>query len=263
MHQNRLRALARIGRKISAQNLTTFKAKRRAATLVAVVLDLEVKLTDEVLTMSDELLGAVWRRGKSRRQLALDDSRVALDDKMRILTELGESLLRAKEQGDSLDKAVEAVVPWEKLAELIDQSRQLRQATAPSVLPYLDPSYGHIRKYAPALFETFAFSGVAAVKPLLEAISVLRTLNRSRGRKLPDDAPTSFITPKWHPLVFKDEGIDRHFYEFAVLSGLRDGLRAVAATAASRTTSWPQSRSVLPLSASLGCSLYRPIAMPA
>jgi hypothetical protein len=40
------------------------------------------------------------------------------------------------------------------------------------------------------------------------------------------DAPTSFLRKRWQPYVLTETGVDRHFYELAVLTELKNGLRA-------------------------------------
>nr|WP_264757505.1 hypothetical protein [Klebsiella pneumoniae] len=39
------------------------------------------------------------------------------------------------------------------------------------------------------------------------------------ARKVPTDAPTEFIKPRWQKLVMTDTGIDRRYYELCALSG--------------------------------------------
>jgi len=51
-------------------------------------------------------------------------------------------------------------------------------------------------------------------------------MNRSNARKVPDDAPTSFLRKRWQPYVLTETGADRQFYELAVLTEVKNGLRA-------------------------------------
>lgn len=46
------------------------------------------------------------------------------------------------------------------------------------------------------------------------------------ARKLPADAPTGFIKPRWQKLVMTDAGIDRRYYELCALSELKNSLRS-------------------------------------
>ena len=58
------------------------------------------------------------------------------------------------------------------------------------------------------------------------AIDTLRAMNRSNARKVPVEAPTSFLHKRWKPYVLTETGADRQFYELAVLTELKNGLRA-------------------------------------
>ena len=51
-------------------------------------------------------------------------------------------------------------------------------------------------------------------------------MNDRQARKVPDDAPTSFVRKRWESLVRTPEGLDRRFYELCVLSELKNALRS-------------------------------------
>lgn len=63
-----------------------------------------------------------------------------------------------------------------------------------------------------------------AAKGVLDAIDVLRTMNTDNARKMPADAPTAFVKPRWAKLVLTGEGIDRRYYELCALSELKNAL---------------------------------------
>ncbi len=51
-------------------------------------------------------------------------------------------------------------------------------------------------------------------------------MNSDNARKVPADAPTAFIKPRWAKLVLTDDGIDRRYYELCALSELKNALRS-------------------------------------
>ena len=63
-------------------------------------------------------------------------------------------------------------------------------------------------------------------RPLLQAINVFREMYQNNARKLPDNPPTQFIKPRWHKLIYTDDGIDMKYYELCVLSELKNALRS-------------------------------------
>ena len=61
---------------------------------------------------------------------------------------------------------------------------------------------------------------------VMGAVEVLKDMNKRQARKVPDDAPTSFVRKRWKSLVHTPDGLDRRFYELCVLSELKNSLRS-------------------------------------
>jgi Transposase. len=57
---------------------------------------------------------------------------------------------------------------------------------------------------------------------VLDAIDMLRGMNSDSARKVPADAPTAFIKPRWAKLVLTDDGIDRRYYELCAPVGAEE-----------------------------------------
>jgi hypothetical protein len=55
---------------------------------------------------------------------------------------------------------------------------------------------------------------------------VLKDLNERQARKVPENAPTSFVRRRWERLVCTADGPDRRFYEVCVLVELKNALRS-------------------------------------
>jgi hypothetical protein len=69
-------------------------------------------------------------------------------------------------------------------------------------LSLLDERYGSVRKFAPLLLAEFEFHAAPAADDLMRALDVLRELNSTGKRRVPDTAPTGFVEPRWQPFVF-------------------------------------------------------------
>lgn len=82
------------------------------------------------------------------------------------------------------------------------------------------------RRYSPEFLEVLKLRAAPAAKDMLDAIEVLRGMNSDNARKVPADAPTDFIKPRWQKLVMTDTGIDRRYYELCALSELKNALRS-------------------------------------
>jgi hypothetical protein len=72
-------------------------------------------------------------------------------------------------------------------------------------------------------------------------------MNSDNARKVPTDAPTEFIKPRWQKLVMTDTGIDRRYYELCAVerrtrAPATSGCKARASSRTSRTLGAPAIR---------------------
>jgi len=135
-------------------------------------------------------------------------------------------LLEAKETGGAPYSAIEAILPWESFRESVSQTQKLTQPAAFDYLPLISDGFAQLRRYTPALLESLSLKAAAPAQDILKAVDVLKQMNERQTRKVPDDAPTSFIRKRWESLVRTPDGIDRRFYELCVMSELRNALRS-------------------------------------
>lgn len=96
-----------------------------------------------------------------------------------------------------------------------------------SHLEQLGERYRATREFSPRVLEGLRLRANPDGEKLLEAVEVLRDLNRRGARRVPDDAPVAFVPRSWRPYVrLPGGGIDRHHWELCLLSELRGALRA-------------------------------------
>ncbi len=122
--------------------------------------------------------------------------------------------------------AIEAVMSWDAFAESVTEAQKLAQPDDFDFLHRIGESYATLRRYAPEFLAVLKLRAAPAAKNVLDAIEVLRGMNTDNARKVPADAPTDFIKPRWQKLVMTDAGIDRRYYELCALSELKNSLRS-------------------------------------
>jgi len=112
------------------------------------------------------------------------------------------------------------------LKSTVAEAQKLAQPEEFDYLALLDERYSTVRKFAPLLLAHFEFHAAPAASELLQALDLLRDLNASGKRTLPEDVPAGFVKPRWRSYVFSSSGVDRHFYEMCTLGERRDRLRS-------------------------------------
>lgn len=226
VHQNRLLKLAREGGQMTAQHLRDLESNRRYATLLTLILDTRATLIDEIIDLHVRIIGALFNRAKRHHAQRFQQSGKAINDKVRLYSRIGRALLEAKQTGSDPFAAIEAIMPWEVFSESVTEAEKLAQPEAFDYLSLVGEGFNQLRRYTPALLEALSMKAVPAARDVLEAVEVLKGMNERQARKVPDDAPTSFVRQRWENLVHTPDGLDRRFYEMCVLSELKNALRA-------------------------------------
>jgi TnpA family transposase len=226
VHRNRLVKLAREGASMTSADLSKFEPTRRYATLFAMAVEGMATVTDEVIDLHDRILGRVIRTAQNRHNQSTLASQTAVTALIRDHSRLGQALLDAHENGEDPFAAIEATIGWDSLAESTARARELSQPANTDPLALISAQFTILRRYTPALLEALDLSAAPAARDLLDAVGLIRDLNRRGARKVPADAPTSFVRARWKHLVFAGDDIDRGFYEFCVLAELRNALRS-------------------------------------
>ena len=226
VHQTRLTQLAREGAQMSTQHLRDLEDTRRYATLVALVLDTQATVIDQVLDLHDKIVGKLFADAKRKHTAAFAAQGKAINEKVRHYSSVGQAVIHAREHGMDPYAAIETVLPWPRFTQSVAEAAQLARPEAFDALQLLSDGYGLVHRYAPRLLESLTFTAVPAAQPVLDACAALRRQYASGARTVPDDAPTTFIKPRWEPYVLPDGDIDRRFYELCALIELKNALRA-------------------------------------
>ena len=226
VHQNRLLKIAREGGQMTPADLAKFEPQRRYATLVALTIEGTATVTDEIIDLHDRIIGKLFAAAKNKHQQQFQASGKAINDKVRLYGRIGQALLEAKQSGGDPFAAIESVMSWDAFTASVTEAQKLAQPEGFDFLHRIGESYATLRRYAPEFLDVLKLRAAPAAKAVLDAIEVLRAMNADNARKVPTDAPTAFIKPRWAKLVLTDEGIDRRYYELCALSELKNALRS-------------------------------------
>jgi len=226
VHQNRLLKIAREGGQMTPADLARFEVQRRYATLVALAIEGMSTVIDEIIDLHDRIIGKLFNAAKNKHQQQFQASGKAINDKVRLYGRVGQALLEAKQNGADPFAAIESVLSWAAFTASVGEAQKLAQPAQFDFLHRIGENYATLRRYAPQFLEVLKLRAAPAAKDVLGAIDVLRGMNADNARKVPADAPTAFVKPRWARLVLTDEGIDRRYYELCALSELKNALRS-------------------------------------
>ncbi|MEW9556498.1 DUF4158 domain-containing protein [Nonomuraea sp. NPDC050783] len=225
----RRRFLATLGRRSTVQGLQR-RGERRYPILLALVAQSAVDQLDEVVALFDQAVSARESHAKAKTDAALAERakkgearQLLMDVILPVLVDPGVAdeqvggLLRERIGMDKLREV--ASVNWRPLPR--DHGR----------LAALEASHTYLRKFTPQVLEAIDFQGGPGAADLMEAVEILKELNRVGGRKVPAGAPTSFVAARYADYLAKarktgDDTAFRHYWEICAILALRDGLRS-------------------------------------
>ena len=226
IHQNRLLKLAREGGQMTAQHLRDLEPARRYAALIALLLDTRATLIDDIIDLHDRYMGSVFSKAKRNHADQFQQSGKAINDKVRLYSRIGRALLDAKQSGGDPFAAIEAIMSWDVFSQSIAEAEQWVRPENFDFLSLIGDSFNQLRRYTPTMLAALSMKAAPAALDLLAGIDVLKDMNARQARKVPDDAPTSFVRKRWENLVWTPDGLDRRFYELCVLTELKNSLRS-------------------------------------
>jgi hypothetical protein len=226
IHQSRLLKLAREGGQMTAQHIRDLEAFRRHATLVAIVLDTRATLIDEIIDMHDRMLGTLFNRAKRNHSDRFQKSGKEINDKLRLYSRIGRALVEAKQNGSDPFSVIESILPWEIFTESVAETEKLAQPANFDYLPLIGDGFPQLRRYTPSLLESLHLKAAPVAQEILNGVNTIKNMNQRQARKVPEEAPTSFIRKRWEHVVRNEDGLDRRFYELCVLSELKNSLRS-------------------------------------
>jgi TnpA family transposase len=227
IHPNQIKQLSKMGYRYEPHSFRRFKDLKRYAILVAFILELSKNLIDQAFEIHNKQIMSLQSKGRKQLDNIQKSKRKILNEKIIHYTYLGEALIKARENGDDPFIVLEKVLPWKNFLISVKEAKELSNSKNYDYLSLLENKFYHLRKYTPTLLEALEFSSLKENSSLLEALTVIKDMNKDKKRKIPSNAPMDFINKRWRNYVINQSGtINRHYYELATLTELRNSIRS-------------------------------------
>jgi hypothetical protein len=189
---------------------------------VATLAEGAVEVLDELVLLFDQALSSSGARVRHQLDERLVERARAVQHWEVLLDELIGVLTDPAVPDDAVGGLPRSGIGIEALrrARLVGADRPLRDA---GHLELLESRYSHSRAFAPGVLAALALAGGPESAGLLRAVEVLKDLNTSGRRRVPDDVPSEFVPTRWRDYL-EDSGDDhgavrRHYWELVVLWG--------------------------------------------
>ncbi len=228
LHRNRLLQLSRLGSRYEPYAFRDFQENKRYSILTVYLLHLTQELTDKAFEIHDRQILSLLSKGRKAQEEIQKQNGKKLNEKVIHFTNIGQALIKAKQEKLDVFKVLESVIEWNSFVSSVEEAQELARPADYDYLDLLQKRFYSLRKYTPTLLRVLEFHSTKANESLLQAVEIIRGMNESGKRKVPDDSPVDFISKRWKKHLYEDDGtsINRHYYEMAVLTELREHVRA-------------------------------------
>jgi hypothetical protein len=162
-----------------------FNASRRQALIVAQVIKLGQKLTDDAVTMFIKLVGRLFSQANNRKKQRHMDCRRDTANALRMFLDTITALQSANDYGRNALEVLDQKVGWHRLLRLKPELESMVENNDASPLALAVEQYATVNKYAGAFLQAFTFQSARRHDPLLAAISLLKRLYAEKRRTLP------------------------------------------------------------------------------
>jgi TnpA family transposase len=227
IHQNRIIQLSRLGSRYEPHSFRRFDDLRRYSLLAIYLIELSQSLIDQAIEIHDRHINSIMGKGRKEQEKIQKHNGKSLNEKIIHYANLGAALIKAKNEGLDPFDVIENIMSWNKLVESVGEAKSLARPMDYDYLDLIDSRYNHLRKYTPTLIKCIEFRSTKSSNSLIEALEIIKSMNKSGKRKVPDNAPLDFINSRWSKYVFLEDGtINRHYYELAALTELKNSIRS-------------------------------------
>lgn len=226
INPNRFKWLAKVGAKISKQNLLNSSAERRASLLIAFLHSSLYSYTDDVIGMFDQRIWELYGKAKNMFEVQRRRAQATINENLGILQQLGEVLLDESLAEADVRVTAFSLINRQALHSKLQENKTLLRPQNDAFVDYFRMFYQSVRNVAKPLLASLSFEVWNEDQGLMAALDFVREIHADKRSRIPKSAPTAFVPKNWLGYLWVDGEIDRHYYELAAIWVLREKLRS-------------------------------------
>lgn len=218
--------LFHLARRYSAKDLKRFNEYKRYALMICFLLESRKRLLDYLVKMHDQFLLDASRKSRNIYDKKYRQYRSQQQKAMNTVLHSTKTLLDWPEDQALSKKKFWEQVDREQVRNSLDKLYSFKRFTDQGYGLFLLKRYPSLRKYF-AEFIQLPFVAEQGSQMLIQAIDIIRKLDASELKKLPEDVPIQFVPRELRPLLKDNRGqINRNAWEMALALAIKDAFRS-------------------------------------
>ncbi|MHC4536003.1 MAG: Tn3 family transposase, partial [Planctomycetota bacterium] len=182
---------------------------------------------DQIVDMYDKLITKVYNWASEDLNEELKQKRRLIKQALEMFTTVGEVVLDENVSDNCVRETLFKQVNREELEAQISQWKEWTKTKSSNLFLAVIERFNYLRQFSPTFLKHLELSSPQKKSTsLLDATEILKELNSSGKRKLPDCAPLDFVPKKLIPFVENKGEINKHAWECALLTKIRDEVKS-------------------------------------
>jgi len=187
---------------------------------------------DQIIDMYDKLINKVYNWAQDDLDESIKQQRRSIQKVLGIFSYIGEILLNEDISDDCLRETFFSRFSQEELTERLEQSKEWTIGRKSHAFYGVMGRFSYLRQFSKSFLESLEFvysQGEAShvrLASLLDAIGILKEVNRSGKRSLPSETPVAFVPDRLRDFVGRNGELDKRAWECALLTVLRDEIKS-------------------------------------
>jgi|GEM_PF-5210679 len=221
-NNNYQRTLSKYAQQGSIDRLIQLKPEHRYAILICFLKQTYQDTLDHLVDMYFKLMNRIENSAEQQANEALQSSKKILKKSLQHFQVVTTLLLDDSIPDNQLRTTLFEYIEKEELEHSLRQTEHWLEGPAQHNLFFIMKRFSYLRQFTPHLLKHLACKTQDKDnKVVIQAITLLNTLNVENKRELPQDAPIKFIPKKLLPHVVKGNVIHRKAWECVLLSKLK------------------------------------------
>jgi len=201
-------------------------AAKKYALVTCFLVETRKTVLDYVVAMHDQFTIDMARKSKNKHDRKLKAGRKRAKQGMALILDATEIMVDSEVPIPKRGGVLFESFSEEQLKAALESCRMFQMLEDRGLTDELSAHYVGLHRYLPQ-FLTLDFQGAVGSEPLIGAINLARNLEANDQRKLPNDAPISFVPAGWRKALIRADGsIDRRIWDIALGLATRDSLRS-------------------------------------
>jgi hypothetical protein len=223
---NLQKALAQHVWQASAHRLRGLPAPQRSTVLVCFLTQTYRDTLDHLVDMYSKVVTATYRRAQNDLDTLAKRHRTMFRDALQSFHTIGQMLFDEQVAPEAVRPTVLQQMPPERLQRQLQDAHPGLSGDTREVCPLVMKRSSDFRQCAPSLLPHLPVALEATGSPaLLEAVEILRDLNTTGHRTLPEDLPLACLPKRLRAVVGTNGTRNRRASACAVLTALRDEIK--------------------------------------